>query len=71
MFLQTYSLNTSASNMSVFEKFTRALEVPHPPNEIRATALVSHDVKPIEIARRTWGEYTLFAYIHSSKEYFF
>lgn len=36
--------------------FLRKLEVPHPPNEPRPTALLSHDVKPIEKDRRVWGK---------------
>ncbi|KAI5468171.1 allantoin permease [Mariannaea sp. PMI_226] len=35
--------------------FLQKLEVPHPPNEPRPTALLSHDVKPIEKERRVWG----------------
>ncbi|KAF7552730.1 hypothetical protein G7Z17_g4115 [Cylindrodendrum hubeiense] len=34
--------------------FLSKLEVPHPPNEPRPTALLSHDVKPIEKERRVW-----------------
>lgn len=41
--------------MSFFSKLIRRLEVPHPANEARPTALTSHDVKPIEKERRSWG----------------
>jgi hypothetical protein len=36
----------------------KRLEVPHPDNEDPPTALISHDVKPIEKKRRVWGELT-------------
>ncbi|CAM1505876.1 Fc.00g115130.m01.CDS01 [Cosmosporella sp. VM-42] len=36
------------------DAFLQKLEVPHPPHEPRPTALLSHDVKPIEQARRVW-----------------
>ena len=37
--------------------FLQKLEVPYPPDEAPPTALVSHDVRPIEKARRVWGQY--------------
>ena len=51
------------------QSLLQRLEVPHPPHEPRPTALLSHDVKPIEKGRRVWSKLNALLQLNLANEY--